>query len=132
MNDRSTPAESVTRRDVLVAGVALAAGASGAARAAAQAEEIIDIHPHLLTKDDPRYPPHPLGGSQSDWSRERSQPFEKYVAEANAASVSKAACVQVSTFYGVDNSYLCDSIARDPKRFTQNGCQCECKSTCTR
>ena len=118
MNMSNSSPATVTRRDVLAAGAALAVGGAALGQAAAQADEIIDIHPHLLTKDDPRYPPQPLGGSQSDWSKERSQPFEKYVAEANAAGVSKAAIVQVSTFYGVNNSYLADSIARDPKRFT--------------
>ena len=110
---------TLTRRELLAAAAAVSvAGAGSGAAMAAQAEEIIDIHPHILTKDDPRYPPHPLNGSQSDWSKERSQPFEQYVAEANAAGVAKAAIVQVSTFYGVDDSYLADSIAKDPKRFT--------------
>ena len=109
---------ALTRRELLAAAAAVSVSGAGPLRAAAAAEEIIDIHPHILTKNDPRYPPHPLGGNQSDWSKERSQPFEQYVAEANAAGVAKAAIVQVSTFYGVDDSYLADSIAKDPKRFT--------------
>ena len=94
----------VTRRDVVAAGVALAVAGTGPVRAASQSEEIIDIHPHIISKDTRRYPPEPFGGEQSDWSKERPQTFEEYVAEANAAGVAKAAMVQASTFYGINNT----------------------------
>lgn len=119
MNDRDTLSiPGVTRRDVLAAGAALALGRAAQGAAAAGNEEIIDIHAHILTRDTQRYPSRPLTGNQSDWSKERSQTFEEYVAEANAAGVTKAAIVQVSTYYGVDDSYLVDSVSREPKRFT--------------
>jgi len=111
-------APGASRRDVLVAGAALALGRAGRGLAAAPQEEIIDIHAHILTRDTQRYPSRPLAGNQSDWSKERSQTFEQYVAEADAAGVAKAAFVQVSTYYGVDDSYMVDSVARQPKRFT--------------
>jgi predicted TIM-barrel fold metal-dependent hydrolase len=114
----SSTMKGVTRRDVLAAGAALALGRAGAGQAAAGGEEVIDIHAHILTRDTQRYPSTPLAGNQSDWSKERSQTFEQYVAEANAAGVSKAAIVQVSTYYGVDDSYLVDSVSREPRRFT--------------
>ncbi len=109
-------AANVTRRAVLAAGAGIALARSGLINAAAQ-DEIIDIHPHLLSKDIQRYPTLPIS-EQSDWSKERSQTFEQYVGEANAAGVAKAAFVQASTYYGFDNSYLVDSVAKDPKRFT--------------
>ncbi len=119
MNTRiSSATTSVTRRNVLAAGVALVTGRAGPGQAASQTEQIIDIHPHIISKDTQRYPPEPFGGEQSDWSKERPQPFEDYLREANAAGVAKAAIVQASTFYGINNTYLADSIAREPKRFT--------------
>ena len=41
---------------------------------------IIDIHPHVISTDETRYPRAPLGGHQSDWSRERPVPYEKMIA----------------------------------------------------
>ena len=80
--------------------------------------EVIDIHPHIISPDTVRYPVAPLRGQQSDWSRERPQTFGMLVAEMDAAGVSKAAIVQASTYYGFDNSYVADSIASNPQRFT--------------
>ena len=119
MNTRNSSASNgVSRRNVLTAGVALAMSRPGPVQAAAQREDIIDIHPHIISKDTRRYPPEPFGGEQSDWSKERPQTFEEYVGEANAAGVAKAAIVQASTFYGINNTYLAESLAKDPKRFT--------------
>jgi L-fuconolactonase len=80
--------------------------------------EIVDIHPHVISQDAERYPSNPLRGKQSEWSKERPLTFEALVREMDAAGVSKAAIVQASTYYGFDNSYVADSIAADPKRFT--------------
>lgn len=80
--------------------------------------EIIDIHPHIIADDAERYPPAPLRGKPSVWSQERPQTFEQLVAEMDAAGVAKAAVVQASTYYGFDNSYIADSIAKNPDRFT--------------
>ena len=79
--------------------------------------EIVDIHPHIIASDAERYPPGPLCGKQSEWSKERPQTFEQLVAEMDAAGVAKAAIVQASTYYGFDNSYVADSVATDPTRF---------------
>ncbi|HMF97344.1 MAG TPA: amidohydrolase family protein [Vicinamibacterales bacterium] len=81
----------------------------------------VDIHPHIISSDDGRYPRTPLFGVQSDWSRERPITIEQYVAEMDAAGVQQAAIVQASTCYGYDNSYLTDSIARYPGRLTAVG-----------
>jgi L-fuconolactonase len=80
--------------------------------------EIIDIHPHIISNDAHRYPSSPLRGKQSDWSKERPQTFEQLVAEMDDAGIAKAAIVQASTYYGVDNSYLADCVATNPGRFT--------------
>ncbi len=79
---------------------------------------IVDIHPHVISTDDKRYPLAPLGGTQSTWSRDRPTPYEKMVEEMDQAGVHKAAIVQASTAYGHDNSYVAEAIAAYPQRFT--------------
>jgi len=79
---------------------------------------IIDIHPHIISTDTRRYPRAPLGGHQSDWSRERPVSVEQMIAAMDAAGVTKAALVQASTCYGHDNSYVADAVAAHPERFT--------------
>ena len=82
---------------------------------------IVDIHPHIISDDETRYPRAPLFGVQSDWSRERPVTVDGLIAAMDEAGVSKAAIVQSSTCYGYDNSYLVDSVARFPGRFTAVG-----------
>jgi L-fuconolactonase len=81
----------------------------------------IDIHPHIISNDTERYPRRPLFGVQSDWSKERPVTPEGLVAAMDEAGVDKAAIVQSSTCYGFDNSYVVDSIAKFPGRFTGVG-----------
>lgn len=108
----------LNRRDLIAgAGAVVAAGKLGLGQSAPAAEEIIDIHAHIISKDPQRYPPAPLGGQMSAFARDRPQTFEEYVAQADSAGVRKAAIVQVSTYFGVDDSYLADSIAKAPRRF---------------
>ena len=85
------------------------------------ASRIIDIHPHIISRDTRRYPIMPLGGKRSVWSSERPIDFENLVASMDEAGVDKAAIVHSSTTYGYDNSYMVDSIATQPKRFTGVG-----------
>ncbi len=80
--------------------------------------EIFDIHPHVISDDAASYPTAPLRGKQSAWSATRPQTFEQLVAEMDEAGIAKAAIVQASTYYGFDNSYVADSIAKAPERFT--------------
>jgi predicted TIM-barrel fold metal-dependent hydrolase len=79
---------------------------------------IIDIHPHVITTDETRYPRAPIGGHQSDWSRKRPVPYEEMIAAMDAAGIVKSALVQASTCYGHDNSYVADAVAAHPERFT--------------
>lgn len=85
------------------------------------ASKMIDIHPHIISKDEKKYPINPIGGKRSVWSAERPIDFENLVASMDAAGVDKAAIVHSSTTYGFDNTYMCDSIATMPKRFTGVG-----------
>ena len=78
----------------------------------------IDIHPHVISTDEARYPRAPLGGHQSDWSRERPVSVDQMIAAMDEAGVRKSALVQASTCYGHDNSYVADAVARHPERFT--------------
>lgn len=79
---------------------------------------IVDIHPHIASHDEAKYPVAPLGGKRSDWSHERSVTVEEMIAAMNEAGVDKAAMVHSSTTYGFDCSYCADSCARYPDRLT--------------
>src|ERR1700754_5054315 len=79
---------------------------------------IIDIHPHIISTDTKRYPPSPLFGIQSDWSKKRPASADQLIAAMDEASVAKTAIVHASTCYGFDNSYVADAVARYPARFT--------------
>jgi len=79
---------------------------------------IIDIHPHIISTDTARYPITPLGGTRSDWSRERSVTLEQMIAAMDEAGVDKAAMVHSSTTYGFACDYVADAVAAYPKRLT--------------
>ena len=79
---------------------------------------IIDIHAHVISTDISRYPMAPVGGHQSEWSRERPVGTEQMIAAMDHAGVAKAALVQASTCYGHDNSYVAEAVAAYPNRFT--------------
>jgi L-fuconolactonase len=81
----------------------------------------IDIHPHIISDDETRYPPAPLFGKRSDWSQERPSTVESLVAAMDAAGVAKAAVVHSSTTYGFDNSYVVDGCNRYPDRLVAVG-----------
>src|SRR5262245_47163010 len=82
---------------------------------------IIDIHPHIISRDTKRYPPSPLFGVQSDWSKERPASDDELIAAMDEADVAKTAIVHASTCYGFDNSYVADAVARFPHRCTGVG-----------
>ena len=82
---------------------------------------IIDIHPHVISADEGRYPRSPLGGILSDWARDRPVTPDQMVAAMDAAGVARSALVQASTCYGFDNSYLADAISAHPGRLTGVG-----------
>lgn len=78
----------------------------------------IDIHPHVISTDAKRFPYAPVGGHKSDWSRERPVSTEQMIAAMDQAQIAKSVLVQASTCYGHDNSYVADSVAAHPDRFT--------------
>lgn len=80
--------------------------------------KVHDIHPHVISDDDVRYPRAPIGGKQSDWSKEHQVTVEHMVAAMDEAGVASSALVQAATCYGYDNSYVADAVARHPDRFT--------------
>src|SRR3569832_1157607 len=79
---------------------------------------IIDIHPHVISTDTERYPRAPIGGHQSDWSRERPVSVDQMIEAMNRAGIAKSALVQASTCYGHDNSYVADAVAALPELFS--------------
>jgi L-fuconolactonase len=84
-------------------------------------QAIIDIHPHIVSDDDGRYPPAPLFGKRSDWSQEHPNTVETLIAAMDEAGVAKAAVVHSSTTYGFDNSYVLDGCRRYPDRLAAVG-----------
>ncbi|MES2944466.1 MAG: amidohydrolase family protein [Pseudomonadota bacterium] len=81
----------------------------------------IDIHPHIISDDESRYPPAPLFGKRSDWSQERPSTVESLIAAMDAAGVAKAVVVHSSTTYGFDNSYVVDGCSQYPDRLVAVG-----------
>ena len=82
---------------------------------------IVDIHPHIISDDESRYPPAPLFGRRSDWSKERPSTVETLIAAMDAAGVARAAVVHSSTTYGFDNSYVMDGCAKYADRLAAVG-----------
>ncbi|MBZ9653731.1 amidohydrolase family protein [Phyllobacterium lublinensis] len=80
--------------------------------------EIVDIHPHIVSADEARYPVTPIGGKRSDWSHERSITLEQLIESMDEAGVDKAAVVHSSTTYGFSCEYVSDSVLRHPDRLT--------------
>ncbi|UKD57021.1 amidohydrolase [Amycolatopsis sp. FU40] len=78
----------------------------------------VDTHTHIISPDTAAYPPAPLGGHRSDWSRERPTDIDGLLRAADAAEVDHLVIVQASTVYGFDNSYVADQLARHPDRLS--------------
>jgi L-fuconolactonase len=79
---------------------------------------IIDTHCHVIATDTKKYPLKPLFGKQSDWSAEHPLDHPDMAKADEAAGVAKSVLVQASSAYAFDNSYVADSVAAHPKRFT--------------
>jgi len=79
--------------------------------------EIIDIHPHVISKDVARYPFNPVGGKMSGWSVERPADCDAMLAAMDKAGIRRSVLVHASTAYGYDNSYVADCAAAHPDRF---------------
>jgi predicted TIM-barrel fold metal-dependent hydrolase len=79
---------------------------------------IIDTHCHVIATDTKKYPLAPIFGRQSQWSAEHPLDYPDMVAADVAAGVDKAVLVQAASAYAFDNSYVADSVAAHPGRFT--------------
>lgn len=79
--------------------------------------EIIDIHPHAISKDVARYPFAPVGGKMSKWSLERPVDGDELAAMETQAGIRRAVIVHASTAYGYDNSYVADVADAHPDQF---------------
>ncbi|MDH4376797.1 MAG: amidohydrolase family protein [Ramlibacter sp.] len=78
---------------------------------------VVDTHCHVIAPDTARYPLQPMGGKQSDWSRERPVDAAGMIAAMAEAGVAQAVLVQASTCYGHDSSYTRDCVQAQPGRF---------------
>lgn len=78
--------------------------------------KIIDTHLHAISADTDKYPKAPIGGHQSDWSRERPVDIAGVLRAMDAAGIPKAIVVQASTVYGHDNRYVVDAVRAHPDR----------------
>jgi L-fuconolactonase len=79
---------------------------------------VVDIHPHIVSRDTARYPMSPIGGKRSDWSHDRSIELDTLVESMDAAGVDKAAVVHSSTTYGFNCDYVADAVSQHPGRLT--------------
>jgi L-fuconolactonase len=79
--------------------------------------EIIDIHPHAISKDHVRYPFAPVGGKMSHWAKERPVDGDELADWETKAGITQAVIVHASTAYGYDNSYVADVADKYPDRF---------------
>jgi predicted TIM-barrel fold metal-dependent hydrolase len=64
---------------------------------------VVDSHSHVIADDPVRYPLAPMGGKQSDWSKERPVNGFGMAQAMKEAGVAKSVLVQASTCYGHDN-----------------------------
>lgn len=78
---------------------------------------IVDLHSHVIADDAARYPLAPMGGKQSDWSKDRPVNDADMLAAMKQAGVAKSVLVQASTCYGHDNSYVQACVAAHPATF---------------
>jgi predicted TIM-barrel fold metal-dependent hydrolase len=78
---------------------------------------IVDAHSHVIADDANAFPLAPMGGKQSDWSRERPVNGLGMTAAMDTAGVAKSILVQASTCYGHDNRYVVESVQANPQHF---------------
>ena len=79
---------------------------------------IVDTHCHIISDDPRRFPAlDPMGGKQSDWSKERPVNSHQMAQYMKDAGVSKSVLVQASTCYGHDSSYVVQGTQDHPEAF---------------
>ena len=78
---------------------------------------VVDSHSHVIADDSVGYPLAPMGGKQSDWSKERPVNGVGMAQAMKDAGVTKSILVQASTCYGHDNSYTLDCVKANKSQF---------------
>jgi predicted TIM-barrel fold metal-dependent hydrolase len=78
---------------------------------------VVDSHSHVIADDPVRYPLAPMGGKQSEWSKERPVNGFGMAQAMKEAGVAKSVLVQASTCYGHDNSYTLDCVKANTSQF---------------
>jgi L-fuconolactonase len=79
---------------------------------------IVDTHSHVISDDPGRFPADPMGGKQSDWSRERPVTASGMLNAMREAGVTQSVLVQASTCYSHDNRYVAACVNEHPRKFT--------------
>jgi predicted TIM-barrel fold metal-dependent hydrolase len=77
---------------------------------------LFDTHTHVISPDVATYPTDPIGGKQSEWSRERPVDAAGLLRAMDTAGIERAVVVQASTVYGHDNRYVADTVRAHPDR----------------
>ena len=81
-------------------------------------QNIVDTHCHIISDEPARFPAlAPMGGKQSDWSKERPVNSHQMAQHMKDAGVSKSVLVQASTCYGHDSSYVVQGTKDHPEAF---------------
>lgn len=80
----------------------------------------IDAHSHIWTRDLARYPL--ANGQTVDDLKPASFTAEELLELAGRHGVDRVVLIQHKPYHGVDNSYITDSIARYPGRFSGVAC----------
>lgn len=78
---------------------------------------VVDTHSHVIAGDTARFPADPMGGKQSEWSRERPVDADGMLRAMVEAGVTQSVLVQASTCYGLDNSYVAACVKQHRDRF---------------
>ncbi len=78
---------------------------------------VVDTHSHVISDNPARFPTDPMGGKQSDWSRERPVTDSGMLAAMREAGVAQSILVQASTCYGHDNSYVAACVKKHRREF---------------
>jgi predicted TIM-barrel fold metal-dependent hydrolase len=78
---------------------------------------VVDLHSHVIADDAARYPLAPMGGKQSDWSKERPVNCAGMLEAMLQAGVAQSVLVQASTCYGHDNRYVQACVNAYPHNF---------------
>jgi L-fuconolactonase len=81
-------------------------------------QNIVDTHCHIICDRPDLFPMNaPVGGKQSDWSKERPANSAQMTQSMKLAGVSKSVLVQASTCYGHDSSYVLQGVQDHPEAF---------------